>query len=146
MANRGIKVYTSQIAEEIKQLLVTNELVDRAWIGMPKKIPSSAKTIAIIEPINDPEYHYTATKNKVVFKFTDFYITILTKGKDETAFKNNWDSTDKIKRILTINHKLNGKCIDSTLEDTLYGTPNRDETNKGLTAGSQITLRCKNEV
>nr|WP_302578251.1 hypothetical protein [Methanobrevibacter arboriphilus] len=133
---------TSDIATEIKTLIMENNLADRTWLGMPNKIPKNSKTIIVIEPYMNPTYYYTTCPQQTT-KDQDYYITILTKGKDEIAHTNNWDTADQIETLLLENSKLNQKVNDSTIEDIIYGDTILNLDGVGLIAASRITLRCK---
>lgn len=115
-----------------------------AWKRMPDKIPMGTRHGVIVQKAQSPTFEYTTCAEHTTEKM-EFWITIVTKGAVNSAQTENNDVTDAVKKILLLNSKLNGTCIDSGISMILNGEIS-DVENKKLVAVSRIFLNVASEV
>lgn len=115
------------------------QVFNNVLIGMPEKIPRT-DNIVIIEHAQLPNFYYTTCK--MAAKDADIYISIFTKGHSGQSHLANYEYTDLILTELETDPKFSGNCINSTIEDTLFGDALIPSTDN-LMAASRIILRCK---
>ena len=115
---------------------------DNVFIGMPQMIPMEAANVCVIEAESDPNFYYvqcpTLTKND-----TDVVITSVSKGFIGEAQLLSYDIADAVKAKIYSDETFGGACIDSTVEQCLYGDIVSGTEGKQLQAASRIMVRCR---
>lgn len=113
---------------------------DHVWIGMPEKIPMGDRRVAIIDVLNEPEFHYTTCNANTQFDVV-LRINVMVKGHVENATLEVMDMMDVIKEAMYADDTLNGGCIFSNILEVDYGMIVGDSRN--IVMGGYIDVICR---
>lgn len=141
---------TLQVAEAMDTLIAsvndgalapnTKYYFDHVWVGAPKRIPMGDKTIAIIEVVDEPEFHYTMCPTNIPYDIT-IRISILCKGHVEDSTKHCYKVVDAVKAALAAGDTIGGTASFSQIVEVIYGDAIGDAKN--LVAGAEVYVRCR---